>query len=512
MRNPHFDLVSYSITILIPSFSKGARGIFPKVLQCLLKSTALLFITLSLTQCASQIENDGTDRPPNILFIMVDDLGKEWVSCYGADSIITPNIDQLAQQGIRFENVYSMPQCTPTRVTLLTGQYPFRHGWVNHWDVPRWGGGAHFDETTNPSLGRLMKAAGYETAIAGKWQINDFRVQPDAMERHGFDHYCMWTGYETGVEASAERYWNPYIFTETDSRTYPDAFGPDIFKNFIIDFIHEHRDTSMFIYFPMVLTHTPLVNPPGSSAEDNLGKHKAMVRYTDAITGEVIQALEDAGVRNNTVVIWTTDNGTARGIEGTLNNYPLEGGKGLTTEAGINAPFIVSCPGKAPRGQVSDALIDFSDLLPTFLDIAGREVPSGQITDGVSFKEVIYGDTSDTDRSWILSMGGQNNARLTEKGVENEYRFRDRVLRNKRYKLYVDTQGQPAQFYDLETDPTEQQDLSDNLSSEEVRKNYEQLASVIETFPEQDSDPRYIPLPPQSWDVEITAESQVWKK
>ncbi len=443
---------------------------------------------------------------------MVDDLGKEWINCYGADSIATPNIDRLAQQGIRFENVYSMPQCTPTRATLLTGQYPFRHGWVNHWDVPRWGGGAHFDETINPSLGRLMKAAGYETAIAGKWQINDFRVQPDAMERHGFDHYCMWTGYETGVEASAERYWNPYIFTKTGSKTYSDAFGPDVFKDFIIDFIHEHRDTTMFIYYPMVLTHTPLVKPPGSSAETNLEKHKAMVRYTDAMTGEIIQALEDAGVRDNTIIIWTTDNGTARGIEGTLNGHQVAGGKGLTVEAGINAPFIVSCPGKVPQGEVSDALIDFSDLLPTFLDIAESKVPAGHITDGVSFKDVIYGETSDTERTWILSMGGGNNARLTENGVENEYRFRDRVLRNKRYKLYVDTNGQVAQFYDLETDPYEQHDLFTNFPSEEAQKSYEHLTSVIKAFPEQDSDPRYVPLPPQAWDVDVTAKSQVWKK
>ena len=103
------------------------------------------------------------DRP-NILFIMVDDLGPEWISAYGSESIETPNIDRLANEGMLFEKAYSMPQCTPTRVTLLTGQYPYRHGWTNHWDVPRWGAGAHFDPDLNLSFARLFREAGYKTA------------------------------------------------------------------------------------------------------------------------------------------------------------------------------------------------------------------------------------------------------------------------------------------------------------------------------------------------------------
>ena len=121
---------------------------------------------------------DATDARPNIIFILLDDLGKEWVSCYGAENIETPNVDALAASGIRFNNAYSMPQCTPSRATFLTGQYPFRNGWVNHWDVPRWGVG-YFDWKKNPSIGRVMKAAGYATAAAGKWQINDFRIHPE---------------------------------------------------------------------------------------------------------------------------------------------------------------------------------------------------------------------------------------------------------------------------------------------------------------------------------------------
>ena len=115
-------------------------------------------------------------KRPNIILILLDDLGKEWISCYGAKDIETPNIDRLALGGIRFENVYSMPQCTPSRLCLLTGQYPYRNGWVNHWDVPRWGAGARYDVEAYPcNLGITMRDAGYATAAAGKWQINDFR-------------------------------------------------------------------------------------------------------------------------------------------------------------------------------------------------------------------------------------------------------------------------------------------------------------------------------------------------
>ena len=159
-------------------------------------------------------------QKPNILLILADDLGKEWIGSYGAEDIKTPCLDQLAQTGLQFDNFYSTPQCTPSRVCLFTGQYPFHNGWVNHWDVPRWGGGAHFDWNENPSIARLMQTAGYKTVAAGKWQVNDFRVQPEAMIFHGFDNYCMWTGYEAGNPASARRYWNPSIHTKTGSKTY----------------------------------------------------------------------------------------------------------------------------------------------------------------------------------------------------------------------------------------------------------------------------------------------------
>lgn len=481
----------------------------------------LIFIIPVYILCCCKFDKsiESHNSHPNIIIIMVDDLGKEWISHYGAEDISTPNIDALAKSGVSFKNAYSMPQCTPTRVTLLTGQYPFRHGWVNHWDVPRWGGGAHFDETKNPSLGIEMKKAGYSTCIAGKWQIDDFRVEPDALTKNGFDEFCMWTGFEAGINESANRYQNPYIYTKTGSKTYNGKFGPDVFKDFIIDFINNHKDGPMFIYYPMVLTHTPFVNTPTDSASDKLGKHKAMVMYTDLITGEIIEALENAGIRDNTVVIWTTDNGTSGAITGSINGVNVKGGKAKTTEPGVCAPFIVSWTGNIKSNKVSNALIDLSDIFPTCLDLAGVEPKNEWLIgdkiykiDGHSFKEVLLKGTDYSHRKWILGMGGGNNARLTQNGVENQYIFRDRVLRNERYKLYINTKREPEKYFDLLYDPQEGNNLLDSLNTNERKINFRQLYEVIKTFPTNDNDPIYNPNPSQIWDVKITGESKLWKK
>jgi len=477
-----------------------------KILTC-------FFVILFICGCTGTTKKNDSNTKPNIIFILVDDLGKEWISCYGAQNIQTPNFDVLAESGIIFNNFYVMPQCTPTRVSFLTGQYPFRHGWVNHWDVPRWGGGAHYDESVNPSIGIEMKKAGYKTCVAGKWQIDDFRVEPDAMKKCGFDEFCMWTGGEGGNPPSNERYQNPYIFTSEGSKTYKGAFGPDIFKDFIIKFIHKNSKSPFFIYYPMVLTHTPLVNTPDEIADTKIGKHQAMVRYTDKITGEIVQALEDAGVRENTIVLWTTDNGTARGIEGVLHGETVQGGKAQTTESGVNVPFIVSWPAKLKPG-ISDALIDITDMYPTFLDLAGvhaDSLPYGFTFDGKSFKTILTQNKAESDREWILAMGGQNNARLTENGVENQYVFRDRVIRNKKYKLYIGIDRKPEKFFDLENDPYEKTNILDNLNRDDRNENFEKLLTVIQSQPEMDNDPKYTPNPPQEWDVNITAKSQEWK-
>lgn len=450
---------------------------------------------------------------PNIIFILIDDLGKEWLHCYGGENIQTPGIDQLANQGTLYKNAYSMPQCTPSRACFMTGQYPFRNGWVNHWDAPRWGVG-YFDWTQNPSIARVMKSAGYATAVAGKWQLNDFRIHPDVMVQHGFDEYCMWTGAEGAADKKHEalskrRYWDPYIHTKEGSRSYPGKFGPDIYNDFLLNFIEKNKDQPFFIYYPMALTHGPMVHTPlAPDAKTKMEKHVAMVQYTDHLLTKIITQLEALEIRKNTIVIWTCDNGTSRGINNRRNGRLVKGGKTKTTENGVNTPFIVSCPGLIPEGKVSDALVDFTDMYATFTDLAEGMPEAGYTYDGFSLKNVFLGKVEKTPRPWIMGMGS-HPARLSVNGVEGTHYFRDRVIRDKRFKLFIGPDRKPEKVVDVINDPDEKINLMGNPEYQEVCKR---LIAVISSFPVMDQDPHYKKLPPNVWDRPVNAKSQVHKK
>ena len=435
---------------------------------------------------------------PNIVFIMVDDLGKEWISCYGAEEIETPNIDALAAGGMRFTSAYSMPQCTPSRATLLTGQYPWRTGWVNHWDVPRWGVG-YFDPKRYTTVARVLKGAGYATAATGKWQINDFRVMPDAMRQHGFDDWCLWTGFEAGNPPSAERYWDAYINTPKGSRTHTGQFGPDLYADFLIDFAKKHRDEPMFLYFPMCLTHGPLVPTPDEpEATEKYAKHKAMVRYTDKLVGRLISAFDDLGIRDNTIVIFTTDNGSSGGLTGTLKGRKVKGGKGKKSEAGVCAPFIVNGPSLVPAGVTTEALTDFTDLLPTFAELGGAPLPKDTTIDGTSIAPLLLGKKDDSPRQWIMALG-HGPARLDEKGVRGQYDYASRVIRDKRYKVWVDEKARITQLYDLKTDPWEQKNLIESEKAEHISAK-RKFQKVVDSMPAHDARPKYEPRRANPWD------------
>jgi len=396
-----------------------------------------------------------------------------------------------------------MPQCTPSRVTFLTGQYPWRHGWVNHYDVPRWGHGVNFDSDANSSIAKVMKQAGYKTCIAGKWQINDFRLQPEVMNAHGFDAYCMWTGAEGGNEKlSQERYWNPYIHTKEGSKTYNNKFGEDVFTDFIIDFMKANQNDPMMIYYPMCLPHGPLTTTPlEPNAESKMDKHKAMVRYTDAILNKLLKSLDDLGIRDNTIVVWTTDNGTAGNVIGSKKGKLVRGGKTYLTENGVNEPFIVNCPGKVPEGVVSEALFDFTDLFPTFADIAQADVPTTYQIDGKSFKPVIFGEQESSNREYIMTMGSLP-AKLIKGRVRNVHKFRDRAIRDENYKVYVDTLKRIKEIYDLRKDKEEFINIINNRNPEvvKVRRKFQ---AIVDELPDYDAQPKYAKLPNSLYDEPV---------
>ncbi|MEM7307231.1 MAG: sulfatase-like hydrolase/transferase [Planctomycetota bacterium] len=447
---------------------------------------------------------DQAPPQPNVLFVMVDDLGPEWISACGGD-FPTPNIDRIATEGARFVNAYSMPKCTPTRATLLTGQYPFRHGWVNHWDVPRWGAGCHFDPAHNPSWTRALKDAGYRTAIAGKWQLNDFRVQPDILASHGFDDWCMWTGGEGDNPKSNERYHTPYVHTREGSSLREGKFGPDLYTDFLIDFMRRNAAEPMLLYFPMALTHTPFVATPlDPEAETKDERHRAMVRYTDHLVGRLLDAIDELGLAQRTLVIFTTDNGTARGVEGTLEGRTVQGGKGLLVEAGCRAPFFARWVGQVTPGQRIPALVDFTDVFPTMLELAGAAAPEGHHVDGVSFVDPLIGFGNKGQRKWMMAMGGRT-AHLRDGRVQPELPYAPRVLRTADYKLWIDAEGKPERLHHLPSDPTEEANLieaAEGKAADALRL----LTEAAAAFPSVDGLPRYDALPPQPWDKKPAGE------
>jgi len=400
-------------------------------------------------------------KRPNIVFIMADDLGKEWLSCYGSECHQTPNIDCLAASGIRFENVYATPLCTPTRNELLTGRYPFRTGWTTHYDSPRWGG-QYFDWNREITFARQLRSAGYATAIAGKWQINDLRKQPDVLNKHGFDEHCVWTGFETGNPPSGERYFDSYIQQNGQRGTRKGTFGPDIFADFVIDFIKRHKDQPFLVYYPMVLTHTPFTQTPHNLDTTATGAklHPGMVDYVDSLVGRLLKTLDQLNLRDNTIVFFTSDNGTVSGVKCQACGKLVNGGKATLAEPGICMPFIVTGP-QVPRGKVTDELVDFSDICPTLIDLAGAKRPQGVTLDGRSFAGCLHGQAaSQPRRQWIYSQLGQ-----------------DRVVRDKRYKLYND-----GCCYDVQADLLETNDLRDSDKAE-VAAARDRLSAVLKSLP-----------------------------
>ena len=394
-----------------------------------------------------------------------------------------------------------MPQCTPTRATLLTGQYPWRTGWANHWDVPRWGVG-YFDWDRYTTFASVLKTAGYTTAIAGKWQINDFRLEPEALKKHGFDDWCVWTGYESQNPPSAERYWDAYIHRKSGSQTYRDEFGPDIYCNFLIDFVKQNRDKPMMLYWPMALTHRPLVTTPlEPDASEKYGRFKAMVRYTDHLVGKVVRALEELKLRERTIVIFTTDNGSPNGVRGTVRGRRPSGGKGSKYQGGICEPFIVSCPGTVPSGVETDALTDFSDLLPTFADLAGAVIPNNLVIDGHSIAPVILGNSTDSSRDWVLSMG-YGGGLLDKQGVRSRDDYTDRVICDERFKVWVGTNKRILELFDLKADPYEESNLLGS-DAEEHRTALAKFQAVVDMTPDLDARPSYRPRTANSWDKKL---------
>lgn len=328
-------------------------------------------------------------RAPNVILILADDVGVEGFSVYGGANP-TPNIARLASQGATFDNAHSTPLCSPSRTRLMTGIENAKNYDAFGYLSPKARTFAH-----------MFKDAGYATGIVGKWQLggNGFDgltgITPKGA---GFDESLLWQ--ERAGTQKGSRYWGPTLSLNGLPKINEEGFGPDLMNDFALDFLTRNKDRPFFLYYPMVLPHDPFVVTPATlDAKGPQQKFAGMVGYLDRLVGTVMTRLQELGIDDNTLVIFTADNGTSQLIVNTRGGVSVKGGKGLPTLNGTHVPMIVRWPGKVPAGVRRSGLVDFADVLPTMAEATGLKAFSG--LDGVSQWPVVQGSKASA-RPWIF--------------------------------------------------------------------------------------------------------------
>jgi arylsulfatase A len=413
-----------------------------------LKAVGLGAVPIVLPGCGTlnnRSRDAGPVGRPNIVLIMADDLGYECLSCYGSLSYKTPVLDELVRTGVRFDNCHSQPLCTPSRVKIMTGRYNFRnYTTFGHFD---------FREKT---FAHVMKSAGYATCIAGKWQLmgRGAAGPNDA----GFDEYCLWH-MEDAFAPKGSRYRSPKVIENGKLFDGLEGeYGPDVFCDYILDYIERRKSEPFFVYYPMTLVHDPFVPVPDSpdwaqTSHKRDNKYFAdMVAYMDKTVGRILRKLDELGLRENTLVLFTGDNGTNKRITSKMPGRSIRGGKGRTIDAGTHVPLIANWKGTVPPGKICDDLVDFSDFLPTLAEAAGAALPEKVVIDGRSFLPQIRGQKGNP-KQWLFCHYTRNG------GAETPKRF----VRDKCWKLY-DT----GKLFDVQADPLEQSPILPGEGSEQA--------------------------------------------
>ena len=418
---------------------------------------------------------------PNILMILVDDLGYGDLSSYGAKDLRTPHIDGLMTAGVRFDNFYAnCPVCSPTRASLLSGRYPDMAGVpgvVRTHITNSWGYLAPHAEL----LPKLLKPAGYHTAIVGKWHLG--LTLPNTPNERGFDHFHGFLGDMMDDYYDHRRHGNNYMRLN-GNQVDPEGHATDLFTQWSIDYIRnsvegdppsnrgqDARDTMrpFFLYLAYNAPHTP-IQPPDDWLErvkkrqhgidEKRAKLVALIEHLDDGIGKVITALKDAGVNDNTLVIFTSDNGGQLNVG--ANNGPLRAGKQDMYEGGIRVPMCAVWPGKIQPGTQSERVALTMDLYPTICEAAGAKIANE--IDGRSILPTLLGKSQPVEDRflfWVRREGGGYGGRAYYAA-----RYGD-------YKLVQNSPFEPMELYNLKDDPQEQEPLG------KKNKMYQKLFTAL---------------------------------
>lgn len=420
--------------------------------------------------------------PPNIVFFLADDLGQRDLGVYGSTFYETPNLDRLAREGMLFTDAYAAcPVCSPTRASVMTGQWPQRTGVTDYIGAPtdpeKWKRNTkllpapYADRLALdvPTLAKALKGAGYATFFAGKWHLGPEGWWP---ENQGFD--INMGGIDRGGPYGGKKYFSPYgnprLSDGPEGEHLPDRLATETGK-----FMEANRDKPFFAYYSFYDVHTPLMaredlKKKYEEKRERLGLgeawgregardvrivqdhavYAAMVEAMDLAVGKVLDKVDELGLRGNTLVIFTSDNGGLSTSEGwPTSNLPFRGGKGWMYEGGIREPLLVRWPGVVKPGSVSKTPVSSPDFFPTLLAAAGAESAPGQVLDGLSLVPVFTGGgLPERALFWHYPhYGNQGGAPAA-------------AIRRGDFKLIEWFEGDRVELFNVVTDPGETRDLA----------------------------------------------------
>ena len=446
-------------------------------------------VCLSLTSCQPTQETKSQEaQPPNVLYILADDLGYFDLSHTGSPYYDTPHTDRIAQMGMEFTHGYAnSPVCSPARASLMTGQFPSRHGitdWIGARTGEDWRGLNRHSKMLPPdyvsplpsdhvTLAEAMQMAGYTTFLAGKWHLGSEGSWP---EDHGFDINVG--GWDRGSPIGG--YFDPYENPNLENRQPGENLSmrlADETVDFFRDYHPDKTGKPVFAYLSFYAVHGPLQTTREKwkkyrDKADSLGiaesgfemgrylpvrltqdnpVYGGLVEAMDDAVGHVMNGLEDLGLDQNTIIVFTSDHGgVSSGDAFATSNLPFRKGKGSTFEGGLRVPFFIAAPGLIVPGTTSETPVTGADLYPTILDLTGQELLPEQHVDGVSLVPVLKGGSlEDRYLIWHYPHYGNQDGRPSG------------VIRNGDWKLIHDYETQDMELYNLRTDISEHRDLSD---------------------------------------------------
>lgn len=422
-----------------------------------LSSRGLYQVVLPFLGIAFAVSLSGAamaGRPPNFIIILADDLGFGDVGCYGSEKIDTPHLDRMASEGIQFTDFYATaPICTPTRASLMTGCYPSRVGLGTPLHTPD-RIGLNQDEVT---IAELLQSKGYATACIGKWHLGH---QPDFYPtRHGFDYYYgtpLGHCFRTERMQKRGKYSDLFLRNETRVPFPPDdQLTQDVTAD-AIEWIKSTRDKPFFLFLSHPMPHGPVAASERFRGKSQGGVYGDAVETIDWSTGEILKTLRELGLDQDTIVMFTSDNGADDGnwevkADWFGSNAPFRGKKQQAWEGGLRVPCLAWGPGRIPSKVVLSEVTSVMDLLPTFSAMAGARLPEDRVIDGKDISGLLFGKT---------------NARSPNDAFIYHARFGKRAgIRIGKWKLLIDVDAgtwrhQGDALYDLSADPGESNNLA----------------------------------------------------